>query len=73
MANHPKLFDRIKQISDSTGTGSLTLNNTAVGFGTFASAYADGEKLFYAITDGSNYEIGSGVFHSGVGLSLIHI
>ncbi len=66
MSNHPKLFDRIKQISDSTGTGSLTLNSASVGFGTFASAYADGEKLFYAITDGSNYEIGSGIFHSGV-------
>lgn len=59
-----KLFDRIKEISHSTGTGVFMLDYAANGFSRFNEVYANGEVLFYAITDGTNYEVGSGVYAS---------
>ena len=35
------------------------------GFATFGSVFVDGDSFFYAITDGSDYEIGSGIFVAG--------
>jgi len=63
---YPFLQDRIKQFSYSTGTGNLELTETARGFSDFGEAYGDGDKFFYAITDGTRYEIGSGVLVTGV-------
>ena len=59
-----KLFDRIKELSHSTGTGAFNLDGAAAGFSRFNEVYSNGEVLFYAITDGSRYEIGSGVYSS---------
>lgn len=60
------IADRIKESSYSSGTGNFELFGAFTGFSTFSSAYSYGDTLFYAITDGSSYEIGSGVFSSGV-------
>lgn len=65
MSNHPILHDRVKQFSYVTGTSAIDLTDAASGFSTFRYSYNDGDKLFYAITDGSAYEVGSGVFSSG--------
>ena len=59
-----KLFDRIKEISRSTGTGIFTLDGAAAGFSRFNEVYTNGDILFYAITDGTSYEVGSGVYSS---------
>lgn len=59
-----KLFDRIKEISRSNGTGAFNLDGAADGFSRFNNFYSNGDVLFYAITDGSSYEIGSGVYSS---------
>lgn len=61
-----KLFDRIKQKSTSTGTGNFELTGSVVGFKDFADVYADQDVLFYCINDGTNFEIGSGIFNSGI-------
>jgi hypothetical protein len=60
-----KLADRIKEVSYTMGTGSLVLSGPVSGFSSFGSAYATNSTIFYAITDGSSYEIGSGVYTSG--------
>lgn len=55
------LYDRIKELSYTVGTGNLGLAGAAVGFSSFASAYNHNAPVIYAVTDGTNYEIGSGV------------
>lgn len=56
--------DRIKELTYVTSTGNITLSGAVRGFSTFSSAYNNNESLFYAITDGLNYEIGSGLYYS---------
>lgn len=56
------LEDRIKERSYSTGTGDFSLDGAMQGFSAFSSVYSSGDSLFYAISDGTNYEIGSGVY-----------
>lgn len=55
------LHDRIKELSYVTGTLDISLVGAAVGFSSFGSAYQHNDPVIYAITDGTNYEIGSGV------------
>ena len=57
-----KLFDRIKERSYTIGTGNFALSGVFSGFASFGSAYSDGDKFFYVANDGSNYELGSGVY-----------
>lgn len=56
------IYDRVKQFSDSTGTGNFALGDIAQGFMPFSSALQDGEMFFYAINDNTRFEIGSGVY-----------
>lgn len=60
------LYDRIKETSYTMGTGNLALNGAVAGFSTFDSAYDHGDNLFYAVTDGVFYEVGSGIFATGI-------
>ena len=62
MPNIVVLSDRIKEISHSDGTGNMVLDGAAVGFSAFNEFYSAGEAVYYAITDGSSYEVGSGVY-----------
>ena len=70
--NATTLNDRVKQLSYITGNGDYIelANGAANGFSTFRRHYAHDAVVFYAITDGTNYEIGSGLFkdkdHSSV-------
>ena len=36
------------------------------GFSSFSSVYTSGDRLFYAVTDGVDYEVGSGTYHTGI-------
>ena len=56
------LSDRIKELSHSTGLGNFILDGAVQGFSTFSSFYSYNDALFYAITDGTNYEVGSGQY-----------
>lgn len=59
------LADRIKEISYTQGATSFELvNGAANGFSSFSSVYQDGDVLFYAATNGIDYEVGSGVFQA---------
>lgn len=66
MPNNINIYDRIKELSYTTGTGNFDLNGAANGFGSFSSVYSHNDNLFYAITDGTRYEVGSGVYITGV-------
>lgn len=58
------LYDRIKEITYTTGTGNFALSGVVRGFSSFSSVYQNNDELFYAVTDGLNYEIGSGLYLS---------
>ena len=59
------LSERIKELSHSTGTGSLTLDGAATGFSAFGDYYSNNDAVYYAITDGTDWETGSGQYISG--------
>ena len=58
-------FDRVKETSTTTGTGTITLAGAATGgFRTFTSVFANGDTMYYLIQDqsGSAWEVGLGTF-----------
>ena len=61
--------DRIKESTNTTGTGTLTLTGATAGFQTFA-AVGNENTTYYAILNGNNWEVGIGqYFTSGTTLS----
>ena len=61
--------DRIKESTNTTGTGTLTLTGATAGFQTFA-AVGDASTTYYAILNGNNWEVGLGTYTaSGTTLS----
>ena len=53
--------DRIKETTNTTGTGTLTLNGAADGFQSF-SAVGDGNTTYYAIVSTNDWEVGIGTY-----------
>ena len=59
----PKVFDRVKESSTSTGTGDFTLSGAVSGFAAFSDVLAVGEETYYAIvSDSTDYEVGVGTY-----------
>jgi hypothetical protein len=58
------IADRVKETSTSTGTGAFTLAGAMIGFQTFSSAIGNNNQTFYTITDGIDFEVGSGTYFS---------
>lgn len=60
-----KLANLARMTTATTGTGTITLGAAVSGFKTFAQAgITDGMRVSYAIKDGSNSELGEGVYTS---------
>jgi|SRR5210317_184871 len=55
--------DRVQETTTTTGTGTVTLAGAVTGFQTFA-AVGDGNKTYYAITSGNDWEVGIGTYTS---------
>jgi len=55
--------DRVKETTTTTGTGTLTLLGAATGFQAF-SVIGDGNTTYYAITNGTDWEVGIGTYTS---------
>lgn len=67
----PVFKDRIKDTSTTTGTGTLTLANSApTGFRTFGAAYGADATVYYTIDGGAEWEVGIGTYtHSATTLA----
>ncbi len=62
--------DRVQETTTTTGTGTLTLAGAVAGYQAFSAAFATGQTVYYAITDGTNWEVGIGTYTtSGTTLS----
>lgn len=72
----PRLADRVKDTTTSTGTTAITISGTApTGYQTFATAYGSGSTLVpYCIVGGSEWEVGYGTFNGTTNLTreIIH-
>jgi len=53
--------DRVKETTDTTGTGAYTLDGAATGFQSFATI-GNGNTCYYTCTDGTDYEVGIGTY-----------
>lgn len=60
--NAVNLYDRVKELSYTIGTNDLELSGASAGFSRFRRFYNHDDIIFYAITDGTFYEVGSGIF-----------
>lgn len=61
----PRLYDRVKETTTSTGTGDITLAGAATRYVTFSSVFTIGaEQVPYCIEaqSGSEWEVGMGVY-----------
>tara|TARA_R110001592_G_C13050179_1_gene740075 strand:+ start:63 stop:578 length:516 start_codon:yes stop_codon:yes gene_type:complete len=59
--------DRVKEISTTTGTGTLTLGGAQTGFETFSAGIGASNTTYYAIynQDTNQWEVGLGTLNAG--------
>lgn len=61
--NSIRLFDRVKELTYSQGYTDFALAGAADGFSSLERFFNHAETVFYAVTDGRSYEIGSGIYY----------
>ena len=55
------VYDRVQEVTATTGTGTLTLGGAVTGFQSFA-VIGDGNTTYYTIVNGSQWEVGIGTY-----------
>ena len=55
--------DRIKETTNTTGTGTYTLSGATTGFEAF-SVIGNGNTTYYCCTDSTDFEVGIGTYTS---------
>src|SRR5688572_33038860 len=70
----PRLFDRVKETSVSTGTGNLALDGAAVKYLAISDRYADEAFFFYTVEHASldEWEVGYGSYEA-TGNELVRV
>ena len=58
------LNDRVKETVTSTGSGTLTLGSSFSGYQSFSDGIGSGNSTYYAIDNGSKWEVGIGTYDS---------
>lgn len=61
----PLLFNFVQETTTTTGTGTYSLAGAEAGHQSFVSAAGSGNSVYYAATDGANWEVGYGVVTTG--------
>jgi hypothetical protein len=59
------LADRVREGTNTAGTGTVTLTGAVAGFASFADQIGNGNTTYYTITDGANWEVGVGTYNAG--------
>lgn len=54
--------DRVKELTTTTGTGTLTLSSAPSGYRRFNSVLSDGDTTYYTIESGTQWEVGVGTY-----------
>lgn len=54
--------DRIQETTATVGTGTLTLAGAVAGYRAFSAGFVTGERVRYAMSDGTNWEVGDGTY-----------
>lgn len=62
-------YDRLKETTTTTGTGTITLLGAVTGFATFASRMATGDSFVYCINLSGEWEVGEGTLVSSSTMS----
>jgi hypothetical protein len=57
--------DRVKESSVTQGSGNITFSGAAGGFQTFLAAIGSGNSTFYAVENGTQWEVGVGTYGQG--------
>lgn len=60
----PIYLDRVRETTITTGTGTYTLAGAVTGFQSF-SGVGNGNTCYYAVTDGTRWEVGLGTWATG--------
>ena len=59
-----KVADRVKQLTNTTGSGTITLASTPAGFQSFSSALSNSDTTYYVLVENDDFEIGVGTYSS---------
>ena len=54
--------DRVKETTNSTGTGAYALGGAAAGFQAFSAVTSNTDTVYYAISDNVDFEVGVGTY-----------
>lgn len=61
----PRVLNRAKMTTATTGTGTITLGSASSGYQSFAAAgLTNKQEVWYCIEDGTAWEIGYGIYTS---------